>query len=116
MGFLKKMFGWLTKYFSTRAEADLAKTRDLVGIALPIVELVTKLTPTRADDEIIALFKQFALPHVDAFLALPRDKRGLALLDVASTLLARQEPGVASRILHTAVQLAYTIFSAEKQS
>lgn len=118
MNFLKRFFtfGWLVAYFqSGRAERDLKAARDLMPKALPIVEEFARWTPTRADDELIALFRKYAIPGIETFLAMPVEKRGLALLDGASYVLSLTFPGTAARVLNAAVQLAYTAWRAEQE-
>ncbi len=115
LNYLKKLVEFFGRYFqSGQAERDLVTARNLAGVALPLVETLASLTPSRSDDEIVALFRQYSLPYVDRFLSLPADKRGLALLDAASTLLGRQNPGTATRILNAAVQMAYMAFRTQK--
>ncbi|MFN0165603.1 MAG: hypothetical protein ACKV22_04155 [Bryobacteraceae bacterium] len=115
MNYLKKLIELFSRYFqSGQAEKDLLKARNLVGAALPLVQALATLTPSRSDDEIVALFTQYSLPYVDRFLALPAEKRGLALMDAASTLLGRQHPGTATRILNAAVQMAYMAFRSKE--
>lgn len=106
------IFGGVLKVFSAfrsdKAKAAFGTVMSLVTQAMPIVEVVASLTPTMADDEILALFKRYALPSATArqFLALPQEDRGPALLKVASAALAREVPGTPTHILDSAVQLA----------
>jgi hypothetical protein len=94
-------------FASDKVQAALERAAELVPIALPIVESITWLTPTRADDELVELFARYALPEIDAFLALPREDRGMALLKVATSLLAPKAPkGTPTHILNAAVDLA----------
>lgn len=98
-----------------RAKAAVAQAVAMVKQALPIVEAIALLTPTRADDEIVALFKAYGLPAVEKWLELPADRRGAALFEAASQLLARQFPGVLMNIINTSVQMAYTAWRAEQK-
>lgn len=116
MTFLKKLWEAVAGYFrGGRAEQDLRAAREMVGVALPLVESFARKTPNRSDDELAALFREFALPNLDRFLGLPREKRGLALLDGVSMLLSRTYPGSATRVLNTAVQIAYLAFRAGQE-
>lgn len=105
----------LRLYFqSGAAQRSLDRAVDLVPRALPIVEQLAKLTPTRADDELVAAAKAFGLEARAAdYLALPMERRGLALLAIATDALAILAPGAPTSILNTAVQLAYTSWRAE---
>ena len=116
MTILKKMWGAVAGYFrGGRAEQDLRTAREMVGAALPLVEAFARKTPNRTDDELAALFREYALPHLDRFLGLPPEKRGLALLDGVSTLLRRYYPGTATRVVNTAAQVAYLAYRAGRE-
>lgn len=102
------MFSWIRRLFAKLTTSDVAdRVANLAVKALPIVRTVAALTPARTDDEIVRLFEAYALPYVEKFLALPQDKRGLALLDAAATLLGRTVGDVPAHILHAAAQAAY---------
>ena len=94
--------------FLTGEQGDRVANMLKMGIdkALPIVEAIAAMTPTRIDDEIIALFKKYAVPNVDKWIALPIDKRGPALLEVASAQLERMYPSTPTHILRAAIDLA----------
>jgi len=110
----KAIVDWLVGLFrSGKAEQAFNAAVSLVPKAVPIVKEIAALTPTRSDDEIIAAFERYAVPGACQYLSLPREKRGLALLALATEILAAQVPGTPTRILNTAVQLAYTGVSAE---
>jgi hypothetical protein len=116
VSFLKKMFAAAAGYFrSGKAERDLSAIRSMVPKAIPIIEAFAAMTPTRADDELVVLFRKYGLPGIDRFLELPLEKRGLALLDGASVVLGRTFPGAAARLLNASVQLAYTAWRAEQE-
>jgi hypothetical protein len=114
--FLKNFFSAIASYFrSGKAERDLEAVRSMVPKAMPIVEAFAGMTPMRADDEFVALFKLYGLPGIEHFLGMPAEKRGLALLDGASVVLGRMFPGTATRLLNATVQLAYTTWRAEQE-
>ena len=116
MTFLNRIFGPLARYFgSGKAERDLAVARKLMPRAIPIIEAFAAMTPTRADDEMVALFKKYGLPGIEHFLDLPLEKRGLALLHGASLVLGRMFPGTTTRLLNASVQLAYTAWRADQE-
>jgi hypothetical protein len=82
---------------------------------LPIVKSIADLTPTRADDELIVLFKSYALPGVEKYLALPMEFRGAALQHAAVETLRLFAPnGTSDRLLRAAVELAYLSFTEIK--
>lgn len=106
---MKRFFSWLGGLFSklpgiaSHVAADLTAA---AAAALPIVKLIADLTPTRADDEIVALFERFLVPGAAAYLALPEDQRGAALFKVATTVVQRQFPALPMEQIGAAVQLA----------
>lgn len=105
---------WIVSFFrSGKAEQALNTAAALVPKAIPIVKEIAAITPNRTDDEIAAAFERYAVPGAATYLALPRDKRGLALFQLATEALASLVPGTPTRILNTAVQLAYTTAAAE---
>jgi hypothetical protein len=116
MNWIKSFSLRLFSYFSGRASRDVAAAVDLTKMALPIIERIAALTPTRSDDEIVRLFRETAIPHADAWLALPIEQRGRVLMQVAAVQLKRLTPDPADRIIDLAIQLAFVQFRAEQES
>ena len=108
MSFLKRIFGGVWKFLTgDKGQKVAAMIEQYVAMALPIVKAIAALTPTRADDEIIALFEKYGVANLHAYLALPIADRGPALLAAATTELARFVPaGTPATILQTAIQIA----------
>lgn len=117
------------KFFSTLAHPFVSAWKFLTGAngqkfadrmkeiynqAMPLVRLIASLTPTRTDDEIIALFDMFVVPNVDWYLALPVDKRGSALLEVAVTQMQKQFPSAPIWLLKDIIGRAVTDMKVEK--
>jgi len=106
---MKGFFKWLGSLFAKLpgiASTVAEKIQEISAAALPVVKLIAELTPTRADNEILELFERFLIGGARDYLALPMDQRGPALLKVATTVLARQFPGVPVVQIQAAVQLA----------
>jgi len=105
---LKSALSRIVNLFSSgKAQAALEAVVSLVPKALPVVRFITSITPTRADEEIIALLDRFGLQErAAAYLALPPADRGAALRAVAVSLLAKQAPDQPERILGAAIELA----------
>ena len=114
MNWIKSLSLKLFSYFSGRASRDVAAAVDLTKMALPIIERIAAMTPTRSDDEIVRLFREYAIPHADRWLALPSEQRGRALMQVAAIQLKRLTPDPADRIIDLAVQLAFVQFRADE--
>ena len=109
MKLFKTIMQKIGAFFSTgKAEAALLQAAELVPKAAPIVQEIAALTPNRTDQEIAAAFEKFAVPGAAQYLAASAGKRGYVLLQLASSILAAECPGVATHILDTAIQLALT--------
>lgn len=106
LGFFKAIGRFLTGAANKVANV----VNDLAPKVLPIVEMIATLTPTRKDDEIIALFNKFALPNVQAFLLLPEADRGLALLSAGTKLAQKQWPNIPVSQIQAALQMALLAF------
>jgi len=109
-GFFAKVFRWFT---SDAAQRVAEKIQEYCKAALPVVEFIASLTPTRIDDEIIALFKRFGLENVEKYLALPQDDRGTALMAAAVSELQRQFPDAPISQLRAAIELAVSLSKAK---
>jgi hypothetical protein len=109
MKFLNSVLRKIVTFFASgKAEAALNLAAELVPKALPIVEEIATLAPNRTDQEIAALFQKFAVPCAAQYLATPVAQRGYVLLQLATEVLSKELPGVATNVLNTAVQLAVT--------
>lgn len=78
-------------------------TKDIAKKALEIAKIVAALTPTRGDDEIIALFERYLVPNLSVFLQLPVQQRGIALLEAAATELGKHFPDASRTALDAAI-------------
>jgi hypothetical protein len=99
-------FGWFGRVVTFARSLLGDRVSVLVTEAMPIVELIARMTPTRADDEIIAVFKTLDLPSADAWLKAPIEERGLLLLKAGADSLAKKLPHIPYTILVAVVQLA----------
>jgi energy-coupling factor transporter transmembrane protein EcfT len=109
MKWIKKVLAGVASLFTSgKAQAAFDTALKYVPRAIEISKAIAALTPTRADDEIIAAFERYAVPFMPAYLSMPVSKRGYLLLSLATDVLAREAPGVATNVLNTAVQLAVT--------
>ncbi len=110
---LKPIIQKIVMFFkSGKAEAVLTEAANLVPKALPIVEQIAALAPNKTDQEILAAFKNYAVPDAASFLATPVAQRGYVLLHLATEVMAAEFPGTATNVLNAAVQLAVTGFKA----
>ncbi len=104
------LFVKLFNFFNSQKAEDLLKLiKDIAEKALPIVELIAALTPTRIDDELIALFKRFGTPNLDKYLALPREERGEALMTVAINELQKLYPELPVSNIRAGIELAVSL-------
>jgi hypothetical protein len=114
-------FSWISgkivaAFRSDSVRSALDSAVKLVPKALPIVADIAAMTPTRSDDEILALFTRFGMPYVDQYIALPVQDRGVALAKVATAQLKQIAPAYSSNIIDTAVQLAVTAYKADPKA
>lgn len=114
---MKNPLKWFTQLWhwanKDNTIAILRRVDDMVGMALPIVRQIAALTPTRTDDELLALFERLKIP-IDKWLGLPQDQRGAALLYAATTELQKRYPDAPVNQLQTAIQLAVTVMKANQ--
>ena len=109
MSFLKSIVQKVVFFFSSgKAEAALNQAVALVPKALPIVTAIAAETPNRTIQEIETAFQKYAVPFSSTWAATPVASRGYLLLQLATSVLSQEVPGVATNILNTAVQLAVT--------
>lgn len=90
---MRKLWAYIKGFF----------TKDIGKKALEIAKIVAALTPTRGDDELIALFERYLVPNLAIFLQLPVQQRGIALLEAAATELGRHFPDASRTALDAAV-------------
>ena len=110
---MKRFFASLIRYFRG-GQAEKAFNA-AVDKAMPVVRTLVKITPTRADDEILAAYDRYQVrAYVDQIRATPADKRGYLLLQLATDVLAREFPELPTHILDNAVGAAVTQVKAEQ--
>ena len=97
-----------------KVQAALDQAAHIAQVALPIVEQIAALTPTRTDDEIIAAYKHFAVPVIDAQVSGGIGGAGAALLSLGTAVVQAQFPGLPVSLVQTGVQLAVTAYKAQK--
>lgn len=75
-----------------------------VAAAIPVVETIIALTPTRSDDEILAVVKHFGLLNLFDM----GSDRGTILRDVAVEVVREKvKDRVPTSLLNTSIELAY---------
>lgn len=107
MNFLKKAFGWIWKIISNPDTARLIL--DVAKQATAVVEVIAKLTPTRSDDELIALWRLYGLANIEKWLAFPIAERGAALLEAARAALLMENNDlerISQSTLNAGIELA----------
>jgi hypothetical protein len=111
MIWLKKLFGAIGAYFKTgRAASDASRALAYAGKALPVVaiavDIVTGMTPTKADDIAWAAVKRFFPTLFDGSEKSP-DEIKLAALAYTTERLKVLYPELDTSIARAAAQLAY---------
>lgn len=90
--------------------SKLHAVRGLVGSVYPIVELVARMTPTKADDEIISCANALG---VRDFLTVDPKDTGHALKEVAIKAAQKKLKDVPVEVLARAVEAAYQQMKAK---
>jgi hypothetical protein len=88
----------------------IEKVSPLVNKAYPVVKKIAELTPTKADDAVLAAYEHYNMKQLfDA----DKDK-GLALRDLAKAVIkdTSKDP-LSDYLLNTAVELAYAKYKEE---
>ena len=110
---------WIKAIFSKLGglfrRAPVDKVLEISKAALPYVRTFAALTPTRADDELIRLFEQYALPNVEKWLAFPERERGVALAWGVAELMAQRYPSTPTRVIRWAVETAYNLYREDQE-
>lgn len=90
----------------------LGQAEALVQEVLPVVELISSLTPNKTDDEIVAVVKKYAVPVTVPVGPMTDADKGSLLLQTAVTAATQDVAaavGLPSSVITLAVQTAYTV-------
>jgi len=88
------------------------KAKRYIDQALPIVQVIAEMTPTRADDEILAAYRRFGLEK----LFDPAQDKAVLLRNLAVEVVRQKiRDPLPQRLLNLIVELAYNIYR-ERQS
>jgi len=109
MSWLKKIVGFLKRLFSPETASAIERGIEVVlpylNYALDIVRTIAALTPTRVDDEILAVIERYTAPFT---LPLPAGQtKGELLHKIALEELRRIFPNATDRALNRAIEIAY---------
>ncbi len=102
----------ISAFRSNQLQTRLAQAYNILQTVLPIVREIAALTPTRADDEIIALIEHYALPKVET--PLTDQQKADILRNSAVTLVKRElnRAGVSDSVISLAVEQAVQVVKA----
>ena len=113
MSAIKDFFRRLLRFFK-KADAALRQVEDILPDAIAIVSLIAAATPTRSDDEIIALARDYSSGPV-ALIDLTRKED--ALRAIARLALQRcVRIGLKDHIANAAIELAVTALKSGSAS
>jgi hypothetical protein len=123
---LRHFFSRIARFFRAlttptakrRIRNALVQAANLIEIALPIVELVAAATPSKADDEIVALIRRYALPIALPAGPMTDDEKSVFLRRSATELVKRQmrnRLGVPDHVVDLGVQAAFTLYKTAQQ-
>ena len=118
MSWLKRLFGWLSGYFTSgKAAADAQKALEYVGKALPFVviaaDIITTLTPTGVDDAAWRAIKAAYPRLLDGTEKSSEELKAEALI-ISAELLKARYPELSTSVARAAAQLAYIDWKATK--
>lgn len=106
MNWLKSIAKFFKALFSPETAAAIQKgietAAPYIKQALEVVKVIAALTPTRADDEILALLEKYGLPAILE----PGANRAEILRQVALAELQKKYPGISDRTLNRAIEIA----------
>jgi hypothetical protein len=111
-------FGDFFGFFKTDTGKALAKKAITTAeLALPYVEFAAKLTPTFADDEVIAVLKNWALPIAQSLVngAMTTEQKKFVIGQAVATVL-QQMTGLTTTQANIATNLAYLKYKTESAS
>lgn len=99
-----KIYAWLK---SDSAKNVVATITRISEEAVPVIEAISRMTPTRRDDEIVGAYLHYGEPLLVQLNNGPVAARN-ALLELATQVLAKQFPGAATYMIQNAVTTAVT--------
>lgn len=112
---IKAFFARIVSFFtSDKLQHRLSQAYDILETVLPIVEQIAAITPTRADDEIVALAHQFLVPFPERPMTEAQKAeylRNTAVIAVRRTLTKF----VPDSVIGLAVELAVNVVKAGKE-
>jgi hypothetical protein len=108
---MKRLLEVITNLFTRMFSRDLAAklqrgieaAAPYLAVAYGLVQTAARLTPTRADDEILALAQELGVP---ALFDASEDK-GLVISRIVFRALKKHFGDVADRVLNRAIEIAY---------
>jgi hypothetical protein len=100
--------------FFKKATAD--NLMEVIQFATPIVKTLAQLTPNRTVQEIVGAYEHYGVPAVQGLVSLPKEKRGMALADIAASVVAAAFPAIPTRLISIGVSTAYAAWSESHTS
>jgi hypothetical protein len=109
VSFFKKVASW---FGSGKAESAFNTALSLVPQLQPIVEFIASMTPNKADDEIVAAYKQYGVPLAKELLSANGLDKGALLMNLATQVAQKYYPRTPTNIIQLAIQVAVTALKA----
>ena len=104
VNFFTKLGRALVTFFrSGNAEKLTQQVVDIAKWATPLLENLAALTPTRTDDQLIALNKRYVMPNLETWLKLDPKDRGPALLEAATVEAMKFFPAIDKVTIQTGI-------------
>jgi len=89
--------------FAAKLQRGIEAAAPYLAVAYGFAQTAARLTPTRADDEILALAQELGVPA----LFDPGEEKGIAIGRIVFRALKRRYPEAADRVLNRAIEIAY---------
>jgi hypothetical protein len=105
------MLSFFRKLKSFFSPARISAVRGIVGSVYPIVEFIAKMTPTKADDEILRCANALG---VYEFLSASPEDAGAALKELAIKAAQKKFKDIPVEVLARAVEAAYQEMKAKQ--
>jgi hypothetical protein len=106
---MKKLLSLLSNVFaflkSDKGQAAIKTAAELVPKAAPIVAAIGAASGNKTAADVASLFAKYGVTFSEDYLAMGP---GRAMMHLATSVLSQELPGVSTRILDAAVQLAVT--------
>jgi predicted regulator of amino acid metabolism with ACT domain len=113
MSWLTNLFAKIEGFFNSTKVVNLEhELASLAPFGLQVVQAISLAVPNKTLAEIIKAYELYGIPIISEIADNPT-AIGNAMLNLASTILAKQAPGTAVNILNTVISIAVSLFKTK---